>query len=96
MQKFAACEVLVSGVVAGCHVFDSNLSCSMMPGALSFNELLFGRCGPTYVTFDLLFADGIDLRPLPLRQRKARLLPRRVNAVQQQSAELLKEAKGAE
>jgi hypothetical protein len=37
-----------------------------------FNELLFGR-RPTYVAFDLLMADGIDLRPLPLKQRKAAL-----------------------
>jgi hypothetical protein len=28
-----------------------------------FNELLFGRRRPTYVAFDLLIADGIDLRP---------------------------------
>jgi ATP-dependent DNA ligase len=37
----------------------------MMPGGLSSNELLFGRCRPTYVAFDLLMADGVDLRPLP-------------------------------
>jgi ATP-dependent DNA ligase len=30
-------------------------------------------CQPTYVAFDLLMADGVDLRPLPLEQRKARL-----------------------
>jgi len=38
-----------------------------------FNDLLFGRRRPTYVAFDLLIADGIDLRPWPLEQRKARL-----------------------
>jgi ATP-dependent DNA ligase len=28
---------------------------------------------PTYVAFDLLEAHGVDLRPLPLWQRNARL-----------------------
>jgi ATP-dependent DNA ligase len=28
---------------------------------------------PHYVAFDLLMTEGIDLRPLPLRHRKARL-----------------------
>jgi ATP-dependent DNA ligase len=34
------------------------------------------RCSrnrPTYVAFDLLMTEGIDLRPLPLKQRKAML-----------------------
>ena len=38
-----------------------------------FNDLLFGRGRPTYVAFDLLFAEGEDLRQLPLKQRKARI-----------------------
>jgi ATP-dependent DNA ligase len=32
-----------------------------------FNELLLGRRRTTYVAFDLLIADGIDLRQLPLK-----------------------------
>jgi ATP-dependent DNA ligase len=35
--------------------------------------LLFGRGRPTYVAFDLLEAHGVDLRPLPLWERKAML-----------------------
>jgi ATP-dependent DNA ligase len=38
-----------------------------------FDELLFGHRRPIYVAFDLLVADGVDLRPLPLRERKAAL-----------------------
>jgi ATP-dependent DNA ligase len=38
-----------------------------------FDELLFGRGRPIYVAFDLLIADDLDLRPLPLKQRKAPL-----------------------
>jgi bifunctional non-homologous end joining protein LigD len=34
---------------------------------------MFGGRRPTYVAFDLLEAHGIDLRPLPLRERKAML-----------------------
>jgi ATP-dependent DNA ligase len=38
-----------------------------------FNQLLFGRGRPTYVVFDVLVVDGVDLRPLPLKLRKAAL-----------------------
>lgn len=34
---------------------------------------MFGRHRPTYSAFDLLMADGEDLRPLPLKERKAKL-----------------------
>jgi len=36
--------------------------------------LLFGHRRPTYVAFDLLIADGVDLRPLALSERKAKLV----------------------
>ena len=34
---------------------------------------MFGRRQPVYVAFDVLFADGEDLRPKPLCERKATL-----------------------
>ena len=37
------------------------------------DALLIGRRRPTCVTFEPPVADGVDLRPLPLRERKARL-----------------------
>ena len=43
--------------------------CLTTPGP-RFNELLFGHRRPTYVAFDLLIANGLDLRPLPLRDRR--------------------------
>ena len=55
------------------HVFDGELVVLDDAGRPLFNELLFGRRRPTYVAFDLLIADGMDLRPLPLRRRKAKL-----------------------
>jgi ATP-dependent DNA ligase len=38
-----------------------------------FDALLFGRGRPTYIAFDLPMADGVDLRPLPRKQRKTAL-----------------------
>ena len=54
-------------------VFDGEIVVLDDTGRPQFNELLFGRRRPMYVAFDLLIADGVDLRPLPLRDRKARL-----------------------
>jgi ATP-dependent DNA ligase len=54
-------------------LFDGELVVLDDAGRPLLNELLFGRGRPTYVAFDLLIADGIDLRPWPLEQRKARL-----------------------
>jgi bifunctional non-homologous end joining protein LigD len=61
-------EVLPKG-----HVFDGELVVLDDAGRPLFNDLLFGRRRPTYVAFDLLEAHGIDLRPLPLWERKAML-----------------------
>jgi ATP-dependent DNA ligase len=55
------------------YVFDGELVVLDDTGRPLFNELLFGRRRSTYVAFDLLIADGVDLRPLPLEQRKTRL-----------------------
>ena len=69
MQRFErVLDLLPKG-----YVFDGELVALDDAGRPLFNELLFGRRRPTYVAFDLLIADGIDLRPLPLKQRKVRL-----------------------
>jgi bifunctional non-homologous end joining protein LigD len=54
-------------------VLDGELVVLDDAGRPLFNELLFGHRRPTYVAFDLLIADGVDLRALPLSDRKARL-----------------------
>jgi bifunctional non-homologous end joining protein LigD len=69
MQRF---ERILDWLPKG-HIFDGELVVLDDTGRPLFNELLFGRRRPTYVAFDLLIADGIDLRPLPLKERKARL-----------------------
>jgi len=38
-----------------------------------FYDLLRRTHAPAYVAFDLLWADGVDLRPLPLSERRQRL-----------------------
>ena len=55
------------------HVFDGELVVLDDAGRPRFKELLFRRGQPTYVAFDLLIANGTDLRPWPLAQRKAEL-----------------------
>ena len=42
-------------------------------GRPQFLDLMSRRQTPVYVAFDLLMADGEDLRPLPLSARKAAL-----------------------
>lgn len=51
------------------HVFDGELIVLDDAGRPLFNELLCGRGRTTYVAFDLLMADGVDLWPRPLRER---------------------------
>jgi ATP-dependent DNA ligase len=69
MKRFeAVLDLLPKG-----HVFDGELVVLDDAGRPLFKELLFGRRRPTYVAFDLLISEGIDLRPQPLKQRKAKL-----------------------
>jgi len=54
-------------------VLDGELVVLGDAGRPLFIECLFGHRRPTYVAFDLLAASGVDLPPLLLRDRKARL-----------------------
>ena len=55
------------------YVFDGEIVALDRDGRPRFNDLLFGRREPSYVAFDVLFADGGDVRSLPLKERKALL-----------------------
>ena len=78
-EYLAAAEVqklihaVCSGRHRGCSGSRACSTCCHDAGRPLFGELMFGRQRPTYVAFDLLFADGVDLRPLPLRECQARL-----------------------
>ncbi len=52
-------------------VFDGEICVLDQDGRPNFNALLFGRGGPVYIVFDLLFYERKDIRSLPLKERRA-------------------------
>jgi len=54
-------------------VIDGEVIVADDSGRPQFYDLLRGRRTPVYVAFDLLWRDGVDLRPLPLSERRAAL-----------------------
>jgi bifunctional non-homologous end joining protein LigD len=65
-------EMLLSDLPKGC-IFDGEIVVLDDAGRPQCNALMFGRRAPVYVAFDVLYADGQDLRAKPLRARKAML-----------------------
>jgi bifunctional non-homologous end joining protein LigD len=63
-------EALLDTLPAG-YVFDGEIVVLDDNGRPVFNDLLFGRCAPLYVAFDVLVADGEDVRRAPLKERRA-------------------------
>ena len=55
-------------------VLDGEVIVADPTGRPQFYDLLRGRLAPAFVAFDLLWIDGVDLRPLPLSERRLRLL----------------------
>ena len=54
-------------------ILDGEVIAADATGRPQFYDLLRRTQAPAYVAFDLLWADGTDLRPLPLNQRRWRL-----------------------
>jgi len=54
-------------------VIDGELVCLDSEGRSIFDELLFRRSCPTFYAFDLLYLNDVDLRQLPLIERKDKL-----------------------
>jgi len=52
-------------------VLDGEVIVADATGRPQFYDLLRGRLAPAYVAFDLLWIDGVDLRPKPLSERRA-------------------------
>jgi bifunctional non-homologous end joining protein LigD len=65
-------ERLLDALPVGC-VFDGEIVPLDDGGRPVFNDLMFGRRAPTYVAFDVLIADGQDVRAMPLKDRRAML-----------------------
>jgi bifunctional non-homologous end joining protein LigD len=51
-------------------VFDGEIVALDDGGRPVFNDLMFGRRAPVYVAFDVLVADGEDVRAAPLKERR--------------------------
>jgi bifunctional non-homologous end joining protein LigD len=76
-------DAVLGNLPAGC-VFDGEIVVLDDDGRPRFDALMFRRRQPVYVAFDVLCADGHDLRTMPLRARKAvlkRLLLNRDNLI---------------
>jgi bifunctional non-homologous end joining protein LigD len=54
-------------------ILDGEVIAADETGRPQFYDLLRRARAPAYVTFDMLWADGADLRSLPLRERRRRL-----------------------
>jgi bifunctional non-homologous end joining protein LigD len=54
-------------------ILDGEIVCLDSNGVSQFNELFSRRGAPVFYAFDLLWLDGLDLRGLPLIERKQRL-----------------------
>jgi bifunctional non-homologous end joining protein LigD len=63
-------DALLSGLPGGC-IFDGEIVALDDQGRPRFNSLMFRRRAPVFVAFDVLFAEGKDLRAMPLRWRKS-------------------------
>ena len=51
-------------------VLDGEVIVADPTGRPQFYDLLRGRLAPAYVAFDLLWIDGVELRPKPLSERR--------------------------
>jgi bifunctional non-homologous end joining protein LigD len=67
MHRF---EALLAQLPAGC-ILDGEIVALDDEGHPRFHDLMFARRPPVYVAFDVLAANGQDLCPLPLNERKA-------------------------
>jgi len=63
-------KTLLDKLPAG-YIFDGEIVALDETGRPQFNDLLFSRREPTYIPFDVLVADGEDVRGLPLKERRA-------------------------
>ena len=63
MKRF---DALLGGLPTGC-IFDGEIVALDEAGRPRFKWLMFRRRAPVYVAFDVLYADGQDLRSVPLR-----------------------------
>ncbi len=62
-------EIVADLTVENC-LLDGELVCLDDQGRSRFHDLMFNRAKPYFYAFDVLYVDGVDLRALPLVERK--------------------------
>jgi bifunctional non-homologous end joining protein LigD len=72
-KSFAALRAAIAALPVTNAILDGEIVCLGADGHSQFAELMRRRQDVAYYAFDLLWADGEDLRPLPLVERKRRL-----------------------
>jgi bifunctional non-homologous end joining protein LigD len=69
----ALCHEVMSELGVEDAILDGEVITADETGRPQFYDLLRRTRSPSYVAFDLLWLNGADLRPLPLRERRERL-----------------------
>ena len=54
-------------------VIDGEIICTDETGRPQFYDLLRGTRAPSYIAFDIVWMNGVDLRGLPLSERRQQL-----------------------
>ena len=74
MSRFAALsDQLAASLDVGDAILDGEVIAADETGRPQFYDLLRQSQAPTYVAFDVLWLNGVDLRPLPLTERRRHL-----------------------
>ena len=72
LDRFTDLAAEVASVLnVGEAILDGEVIVADATGRPQFYDLLRGWLAPAYVAFDLLWIDGVDLRPKPLSERRA-------------------------
>ena len=84
-RRFAdLCKSIATDVKATNAILDGEIVCLDDQGRSQFYDLMFHRGKPYFYVFDVLWRGGVDLRELPLVERKAtlrKLIPRKGSSV---------------
>ncbi len=84
-RRFAElCRSIAADLKATNAILDGEIVCLDAQGRSQFYDLMFHRGEPYFYAFDVLYVDGVELRDLPLVERKAKLrklIPRKASSL---------------
>jgi bifunctional non-homologous end joining protein LigD len=72
-KSFETLREALAGLKAQNAILDGEIVCLDAEGCSQFKELLYRRGRAVFFAFDLVWLDGMDLRPTPLIERKKKL-----------------------